>query len=233
MANLSDLTRKEQVLALLRSRVDNDGRPLWVDGPDLANEQVGGSEGLRRLRDLKAEGYLIQERAHPDPRKAIHQYRLVQQVTAMGGTSDRVVMPPPKQAHDAPYQEDAYRQPVRRAAPPTPHAEAKQDRRDWNLISAVRSEYRCEFWIRSPKQRIIGTIALDFDRSRWLWSVKKPKYHGKYGNATPEKYLGGGHVAVEAKSDPLERDAAIRAAREEAKWAVINKVTELKEADSL
>lgn len=232
MSNLSDLTRKEQVLALLRASVDSDGRPLWVDGPDLANEEVGGSEGLRRLRDLKAEGYLIQERSHPDRSRAIHQYRLVQQATAYGGTSDRVMMPPAEPSRDAPYREDVYR-PERRAAPTTPPGPPKEDRRDWNLVSAVRSEYRCEFWIRTPKQRIIGTIALDFDRSRWLWSVKKPKYHGKYGNTTPEKYLGGGNVPVAAKSDPLEQDAAIRAAREDAKWAVINKVHELKEADSL
>lgn len=76
MANLSDLTRKEQVEGYLRARLN-----AWVDGPDLANESVGGSEGLKRLRELRADLraggiYEIEMRAHPDPSRDIFQYRM-------------------------------------------------------------------------------------------------------------------------------------------------------------
>ncbi len=71
MANLSSLTRKEQVLATLQ-RADD-----WVDGTVLATAEVGGSEGLKRLRELRADGYTIAKRKHPDPERNIFQYRLV------------------------------------------------------------------------------------------------------------------------------------------------------------
>ena len=71
MTNLSALTRKEQVLARLRR---NPGE--WVDGTELANEEVGGSEGLRRLRELVAEGENIEMRSHPNPARDVKQYRL-------------------------------------------------------------------------------------------------------------------------------------------------------------
>lgn len=49
----------------------------WVDGPDLANEEVGGSEGLKRLRELRLDDhYDIKMRRHPDPDRDIFQYRL-------------------------------------------------------------------------------------------------------------------------------------------------------------
>lgn len=66
------MSRKEMVLAFLRSH-SND----WVDGPDIANAEVGGSEGLKRLRELRADGHNILMRAHPDPKRDIHQYQLV------------------------------------------------------------------------------------------------------------------------------------------------------------
>jgi len=50
----------------------------WIDGPDLANERVGGAEGHRRIRELRANGYPIERRPHPDQqrRRGIYQYRL-------------------------------------------------------------------------------------------------------------------------------------------------------------
>jgi hypothetical protein len=69
MANASEKGRKQQVLDRLR-----EGG--WVNGPELANERVGGSEGLRRLRELREDGYVIHERRHPDPARDIWQYRL-------------------------------------------------------------------------------------------------------------------------------------------------------------
>lgn len=71
MANLSNLTRKDQVLRYLQ---EHDG---WVDGPELANEKVGGSEGLKRVRELRAEGHRIITRPHPDRSRDIFQYKLV------------------------------------------------------------------------------------------------------------------------------------------------------------
>lgn len=75
MANYSHLSRREQVLQKL---IDANG--AWVNGPDLANEEVGGSEGLKRLRELKQPefgGYDIRLRKHPDPSRDIWQYRIV------------------------------------------------------------------------------------------------------------------------------------------------------------
>jgi len=77
VANLSSLTRRDQVFAYLKGRIGE-----WVDGTALANEQVGGSEGLKRLRELRHElepqgVYEIQMRQHPDPDRDIFQYRLM------------------------------------------------------------------------------------------------------------------------------------------------------------
>lgn len=72
MANLSDLTRREQVLRYLEDRLDQ-----WVDGTELATEKVGGSEGLKRLRELRQDGHIIKMRAHPDRTRSIFQYRLL------------------------------------------------------------------------------------------------------------------------------------------------------------
>jgi len=64
-------TRRGRVLAVLQAA---DGG--WVDGPELASPEVGGSEGLRRLRELRSAGWNIESRRHPD---GWHrwQYRIV------------------------------------------------------------------------------------------------------------------------------------------------------------
>jgi hypothetical protein len=71
--NDSSQTRREQVLTRLRASFGD-----WVDGPELANAKVGGSEGLKRLRELRAEGHVIEMRRHPSIDRAIWQYRLVE-----------------------------------------------------------------------------------------------------------------------------------------------------------
>lgn len=73
MANLSDLSRKEQILRFLLKNKNE-----WVDGTRLTTAEVGGSEGLRRLRELRSDGYLIEQRRHPDPGRDIWQYRLIE-----------------------------------------------------------------------------------------------------------------------------------------------------------
>lgn len=65
-------TRKAAVLEYLRAASGG-----WVDGSDIATAEVGGSEGLRRLRELKDEGWLIDRRPHPTSATA-WQYRLLQ-----------------------------------------------------------------------------------------------------------------------------------------------------------
>lgn len=71
MANLSDQTRAEQVLAYLQEH-----RGDWVNGTELCNERVGGSEGLKRVRELRAAGKPIETRRHPNPAIDQWQYRL-------------------------------------------------------------------------------------------------------------------------------------------------------------
>lgn len=63
-------TRKAAVLQLL---ADKGG---WVDGHEITHHLVGGSEGLRRLRELRTEGHNIQRR--PNPNSATSwQYRIL------------------------------------------------------------------------------------------------------------------------------------------------------------
>lgn len=49
--------RKREVLARLMAADGN-----WVGGPELANRRCGGSEGLRRLRELRQLGYAIEKK---------------------------------------------------------------------------------------------------------------------------------------------------------------------------
>ena len=48
----------------------------WHDGPELTHPGAGGSEGLRRLRELRAKGYTIEMRRKAKGRTT-RQYRLV------------------------------------------------------------------------------------------------------------------------------------------------------------
>jgi hypothetical protein len=66
------VTRAQQVLDYLTA-----AHGEWVNGTELANEVVGGSEGLKRLRELRADGHEIEERRHPDPTRTVWQYRIV------------------------------------------------------------------------------------------------------------------------------------------------------------
>jgi hypothetical protein len=88
MIGTEDEPRKLRVLRLLKMRgtrsarfggqyhwVDND-LTGWVDGPMICHPAIGGSEGLRRLRELRADGYMIEMRRHPDRKRTTRQYRL-------------------------------------------------------------------------------------------------------------------------------------------------------------
>lgn len=67
-------TRKALVLGMLR-RAAEAGPAVWVDGAVLTQPSCGGSEGLRRLRELRRDGWGIESRPHPDSQTAF-QYRL-------------------------------------------------------------------------------------------------------------------------------------------------------------
>ena len=82
-------TRKEKVMAALEladrtGRLIYDGNPGiraktpdgWVDGWVLCHPAIGGSEGLRRLRELRADGQPIEMRAHPIEGRTTRQYRI-------------------------------------------------------------------------------------------------------------------------------------------------------------
>lgn len=83
---MSKPTRKDKVLTVLTAAKAAGGyegqfgrwtwTDGWVDGHDLCGPTVGGSEGLRRLRDLRAEGVEIEKRNHPTKGRATVQYRL-------------------------------------------------------------------------------------------------------------------------------------------------------------
>jgi len=66
------LSHKQLVYEMLE-RNAND----WVDGMELLRPDVGGSEGARRLRELRADGHNIQRRLHPDQSHGMWQYRLI------------------------------------------------------------------------------------------------------------------------------------------------------------
>lgn len=62
--------KKEVYQALLNAKGE------YVGGPALSNVACGGSEGLRRLRQLRSEGYII-EKKKIDPKHNYFSYRLV------------------------------------------------------------------------------------------------------------------------------------------------------------
>lgn len=59
-----------RVLALLRANAN-----AWVRGSRIASPEVGGSEGLRRVRELRAKGWYIEQRRRGDSTE--REYRLV------------------------------------------------------------------------------------------------------------------------------------------------------------
>lgn len=68
-------TRKELVLRALRASSGMRDSMGWVPGHYLTSPLIGGSEGLRRLRELRADGYRIEMRRGP---LATRFYRIVE-----------------------------------------------------------------------------------------------------------------------------------------------------------
>jgi hypothetical protein len=79
--NKNKMTRKDAVLELLMQNIN-----VWIDGPRIASPEVGGSEGLKRLRELREEGHKIENRRHPNKDRDVWQYRLVGKEYMIPGT---------------------------------------------------------------------------------------------------------------------------------------------------
>ena len=211
MPNFSDLSRKEQVLHRLEAN-----RGEWVDGVELANEVVGGSEGLKRLRELRDDGWLIQKRQKPGSDQ--YQYRLALQQGADGAVTTRVSLP-----RQEPHADDrsAAGAGVPRSSPaPHPAQSTWMDPQstgpkrdtidyDWKPAKRVRGQLEHTFWV-TKHQRAIGAIA-DAGDGRWLWGLMVPK--NKVAG-TPNTSAGSG-VAPSKNEAILAVEARVREVRDE------------------
>ena len=215
MANYSDSTRKEQVLGVLKSRAGQ-----WIDGVDLANEEIGGSEGLKRLRELKAEGWLIQKRKSQTQGSDQYQYRLAVQLASDGGLAyhDPTLVDRPPEREDpnggprtsspaAPRSDPDPRSSQSTWMDPNP-AKNETSIQDWKPGRKTRTLEHV-FWLER-KQRVIGAIA-DAGANHWLWGVLLPASKAKM---TRERRLGHGTAdskvaaigAVEARIQKLREE---------------------------
>lgn len=80
-------TRKQRVLEALEQarsgRMDTRMGTIavtqagWVDGYLLCSPGIGGTEALRRVRELRALGHDIEMRPHPVHSRSARQYRIV------------------------------------------------------------------------------------------------------------------------------------------------------------
>lgn len=64
-------TRRAQVLDRLRAAAG-----AWVPGVDLATRDCGGSEGLKRIRELRQLGWPVERRPIRGPGRTAWEYRL-------------------------------------------------------------------------------------------------------------------------------------------------------------
>ena len=75
-------TREQRVLNLLKLRANQ-----WIDSADFNHPAIGGEDGKRRMRSLRAKGHVIEKRVKADQPKnggiggrlpgQQHEYRLV------------------------------------------------------------------------------------------------------------------------------------------------------------
>jgi len=69
-------TRKEKVLRLLMEARAGESKDGWVESWRICSPEWGGLSGLRRLRELRAEGYAIESRALNNANNGTFLYRL-------------------------------------------------------------------------------------------------------------------------------------------------------------
>lgn len=153
MANLSSRTRKQQVLDYLKAHPGQ-----WVDGPNIANENVGGSEGQRRVRELRSDGHIIETRKHPNPERDIWQYRLV----------EAPAVSPLKET----YARSDHRGPVGNSRHLSRAVERSTFQQWFPFNHAFGPWYRTTFDWRG--ESVDAVVQPDMGGEGWYWSVRFP-----------------------------------------------------------
>lgn len=82
------MTRKDSILRILRER-----RGEWVDGAEFIGVETGGIRYGARIEELRQEGHKIESQRSPNPRKAVWQYRIVEDSGTWYCTSCMSTMP--------------------------------------------------------------------------------------------------------------------------------------------
>lgn len=69
-----NLSHKDRVLERLKAAMDYNENEGWVSGLELATEEIGGLNATRRIRELRQEGWDIQQQS--EGRSAYYRLRL-------------------------------------------------------------------------------------------------------------------------------------------------------------
>jgi ribosomal protein L37AE/L43A len=77
--NSSKKTRKQLVLEVLQRNLN-----VWIDGSVIMQPDCGGGRFGARIEELRKDGYEIEARAHPDPKRDIWQYRICDKAAQSG-----------------------------------------------------------------------------------------------------------------------------------------------------
>jgi ribosomal protein L37AE/L43A len=74
------MTRKQKIHEILM-RAPNE----WVNGDRLMQADTGGGRFGARIEELRKDGFEIEARRHPDPKRDIWQYRIIYKKFAQDG----------------------------------------------------------------------------------------------------------------------------------------------------
>jgi len=74
------MTRKQKIREILM-RTPNE----WVGGDKLMQSDTGGGRFGARIEELRKDGDEIEARRHPDPKRAIWQYRIIKIANSQTG----------------------------------------------------------------------------------------------------------------------------------------------------
>lgn len=171
------ITRRERVLRYLQQHPG-----VWINAPMLASPDVGGSEGLRRIRELRQDGVPIEMRRHPDRRRAVRQYRLKAEGV------DNVI---PLRAVTGVWVRGHYRE----RAPQNSEVTSMADR-DF-IWEPFNHSYGPWYRLRGERHGVSVNLSSgghpvevvvipDMNKSSWFWSVTFAKYTPRSRRATPD-----------------------------------------------
>lgn len=169
-------TRRELVHRLLKSRAGE-----WINAPEIASPEVGGSEGLRRLRELRADGIPVEMRLHPKQGRRVRQYRIPAQ-------------PLPSKVVPITFVRAHYRQKPGEEEPMPENLSWAPFNPAFGPWYRLQSSYRGTSAPLSSQGRLVEVVVIpDFDKKRFYWKVHfhalKPK--SSYKKPLPEKILTG------------------------------------------